>query len=293
MNSGLYGLVVLIWGTTWYAIAVQCRYVAPLTAIVWRFVIATMVMWLIIAALRCGKKLAWRDHGFCMLQAVFLFSLNYLCIYTAVKVISGGLEAVLFSTAVLFNAANAWIFFRQRPPKNFVPAALLGLGGMMLIFWEDVLSHTLHPEVVQGIFLCVLGTYFFSLGNMISSRHQRKGLDIFTTTAYAMTYGVAILLVLALIFEQSLLPVGNWEFVVSLFYLAVPGSVVGFVAYFMLIGRIGASKAAYTSLLFPLVALVMSTLFEHQHWSLLSLLGMGLIFSGNLLMFRRAAAKAA
>jgi drug/metabolite transporter (DMT)-like permease len=69
--------------------------------------------------------------------------------------------------------------------------------------------------------------------------------------------------------------------------LSIAGTVIAFWAYVTLIHRIGAPRAAYISVLFPLVAVLMSTLYENMHWTLSKLIGIAFIIAGNLFIIRR------
>lgn len=287
MNALLYLSVVLIWGTTWIAITVQSHHAEPLIAIFWRFTLAALCLWVILLLSGRLKKLSRRDHFFCLLQGACVFSLNFLCFYTAVQYINSGLESVIFSMAVLFNAINAYLFFRQSPPPTFKWAAPVGLFGIILLFWHDLSSQAHNWSTLKGIALCALGTYFFSLGNMLSLRHQRNKLDVFSTNAYAMAYGVVLLFIAIQASGQTLYWPDTPSFTWATLYLAIPGSVIGFSAYFLLIGRIGTAKAAYSTLLFPLVALSISTVWEHYQWYASNIAGLLLILLGNFLMFAK------
>ncbi len=117
MNTLLYLAVVLIWGTTWIAITLQQGTVAIPVSIGYRFLLAAAVMWLAMLALRRLRAISLRDHLFCMLQGCCVFGFNFYCFYLAAAYISSGLESVIFSMAVLFNAVNSMIFFRQRPAR--------------------------------------------------------------------------------------------------------------------------------------------------------------------------------
>ncbi|QQV65215.1 Putative membrane protein [Acinetobacter junii] len=231
------------------------------------------------------QKLATRDHLFCMLQACCIFGFNFVCFYYAVQYISSGLEAVIFSMAVIFNTINAKVFFAQQISSRFYPAALFGLFGIIALFWHDVMGTTLNSNTLMGIGLCILGTYGFSLGNMISTRHQKQGLDIFTTNAYAMLYGSLLMALISWFKHDNFFPSMSGSSVSALLYLAIFGSVIGFTAYFYLVGRIGAGKAAYSTLLFPLVALVISTIWEGYDWQMNAVIGVILILCGNAIFF--------
>ncbi|CNH95128.1 putative inner membrane protein [Yersinia massiliensis] len=288
MNALLYFLVVIIWGTTWIAITLQQQgNVAITVSIFYRFALAAGIMVIALLLARRLRHLKLRDHLFCVAQGFCVFAFNFYCFYHAAAYISSGLESVIFSMAVLFNAVNGMIFFRQRLSPNFLPASILGLTGIVALFWQDLTAAQIAPELLKGVGLSLLGTYGFSLGNMISSRHQRQGLDILSTNAYAMTYGAILMGVFSLIQHHSFTIELTSRYLGSLLFLAIFGSVIAFAAYFSLIGRIGASGAAYSTLLFPLVALTISTFYEGYHWHLNAIMGLLLILLGNLVMFSR------
>ncbi|MEG0799973.1 MAG: DMT family transporter [Citrobacter sp.] len=287
MNALLYCLVVVIWGTTWIAIYLQQGPVAAPVSIFWRFAVASMVM--IAILLISGKlhKLSGRDHLFCLLQGGCVFCFNFWCFYTAAAWINTGLESVIFSMAVLFNAVNSYLFFGQKPPRRFYVAAGLGLTGIVTLFWQDLVNSGLNHSLLLGIGLSALGTFGFSLGNMISLRHQKKGLEVMTTNSWAMLYGTMLIAAIAMVRGDDFTPQWTFSYLSALLYLAIFGSVIAFGAYFTLVGRIGPSKAAYSTLLFPLVALTLSTLYEGYVWQLNAIAGLVLILLGNMVMFTR------
>jgi drug/metabolite transporter (DMT)-like permease len=287
MNALLYISVVVIWGTTWLAIYMQQGVVSVPVSIFWRFAVAAVVMLVVLSAMGRLRRISLRDHVFCMLQGGCVFGFNFFCFYHAAAYISSGLESVIFSMAVLFNAVNGMIFFRQRPSKNLLPAAVLGIAGVIALFWHDLVATQLAPSLLMGIGLSALGTFGFSLGNMISTRHQRRGLETLSTNTYAMFYGTIIMGVLALVRGDSFMPELSLRYLGSLFYLAIFGSVIAFGAYFTLVGRIGASQAAYSTLLFPLVALSLSTVYEGYVWHSNAIVGLIMILLGNLVMFSK------
>ncbi|MEB3754997.1 DMT family transporter [Acinetobacter sp. MD2(2019)] len=285
LNALLYISVVLIWGTTWIAITAQQGVVSAEVSIFWRFVISAGILWMILFFRQQKSRFNLQDHLFCGLQGMCVFGLNFLCFYTAVAYLNSGLESVIFSLAVLFNAINSRIFFATPVPKRFYPAAILGFLGMLALFWHDIQLTSFQRNTFFGIGLCILGTLGFSFGNMISTRHQRKGLDVFSSNAYAMSYGAAFMAILALIQGHPFLGTFDIKFVTAVLYLAILGSVVGFSAYFILVGRIGAGQAAYSTLLFPLIALTISTFWEGYVWTPNAFLGIFLILLGNLIFF--------
>lgn len=287
MNTLLYLSVVIIWGSTWLAIAMQQGETPSLISIFYRFAVAAGIMVLFMVVSRRLQRIGFSDHLFCMLQGCLIFGFNFYCVYQVAAYITSGLESVIFSMAVMFNAINSVIFFRQKLSPNIIPACLLGLTGIIALFWQDLFATHIATNSLKGIGLCVVGTFSFSLGNMVSIRHQRRRLDILSTNTYAMTYGAITIGIIAFIQELSFYPEFSIRYIGSLLYLAIFGSVIAFAAYFSLIGRIGASQAAYSTLLSPLVALALSTLFEGYQWQVNAVIGLILILLGNLVMFSR------
>lgn len=287
MNALLYILVVVIWGTTWIAIYMQQGVVSVPVSIFWRFAVAAVVMLVVLLALGRLKRIGLKDHLFCVLQGACVFGFNFFCFYHAAAYISSGLESVIFSMAVLFNAFNNMLFFRKKPSPRVLPAATLGIAGIVALFWHDLVVTQMAPSLLIGIGLSALGTFGFSLGNMISARHQSRGLETLSTNTYAMFYGTAIMGVVALASGESFMPDFTSRYIGSLLYLAIFGSVIAFGAYFTLVGRIGASQAAYSTLLFPLVALSLSTVYEGYVWHANAVLGLVMILLGNLVMFAK------
>jgi len=287
MNALLYISVILIWGTTWFAIYLQQGDVPVPVSIFYRFLLAAIIMLVALLATRRLRRLPLRDHLFCIAQGCCVFGFNFYCFYHAASYISSGLESVIFSMSVLFNAINGMLFFRQKLSPTFIPAALLGMAGIVTLFWHDLTAAHIAPELLKGIGLSLLGTYGFSLGNMISTRHKQRGLDVFSTNTYAMFYGTAAMGVLSLAQGASFAIDLTPQYLGSLVYLSVFGSVLAFGIYFSLVGRIGASQAAYSTLLFPLVALTVSTFGEGYQWHTNAVIGLGMILLGNLVMFAR------
>ncbi len=285
MNSLLYISTVLIWGSTWLAIAWQVGDVAVPVSVFYRFLIAALLLLAGLTVFRRRQALGFSDHLYCLLQGGCVFGLNFYCFYTAAAYLPSGLIAILFSMSTLFNAVNGYLFFRTPVPRVFYWALALGLPGMVLIFWQDLIAVEATWTLLGAVGLSLLGTFGFSLGNMVSVRHQRRGLQINTTNAFAMLYGALFMGLIAVVQGASFSLPEEPRYLGALVYLAVIGSIGGFGAYFMLVGRIGAGKAAYATVLFPLVALVLSTIFEGYQWHASALIGLAMIASGNLLMF--------
>jgi drug/metabolite transporter (DMT)-like permease len=284
LNLFLYSSVVLIWGTTWIAIYWQLGTVPPLASVFYRFVLASCLLLPVLKMFFRLQPTTWADQRFFVLQGCFLFSFNFVCFYIATQYVASGLASVIFSTATLFNAVNSRVFWRERPGRRTYLAGALGTIGLVAMFWQEVASGSWSADALRGLGLGLIGTYLFSLGNMVSIRNHRAGLQPLTTNAYAMIYGT---LALAITMLLTRTPV-KWDpqpiYAASLVYLAVFGTILAFWAYLTLVSRMGANKAAYATVLFPVVALSLSSIFEDYQWRLLSLGGLALVLSGNVIL---------
>ncbi|NQD91467.1 DMT family transporter [Pseudomonas sp. CrR25] len=287
MNLSLYLLTVLIWGTTWIAIKLQMGEVAIAASIAYRFALAAAVLFAVLLLSRRLQRLDGRGQLICMAQGVCLFCLNFMCFYSASQWIPSGLIAVIFSTATLWNALNARWLFKQKIAANVLAGGALGLSGLGLLFWPELAGHSASRETLLGIGLALLGTLFFSAGNMLSSLQQKAGLKPLTTNAWGMFYGALMLTVICLVSATPFAFEWSTRYVGSLLYLAIPGSVIGFTAYLTLVGRLGPERAAYCTVLFPVVALNISVFVEGYQWTVSALLGLLLVMLGNVLVFRK------
>ena len=287
MNLSLYLLTVLIWGTTWIAIKLQLGEVAVAASIVYRFALAAAVLFVVLVLSGRLQKLDARGQAICLAQGLCLFCINFLCFYTASQWIPSGLIAVIFSTATLWNALNARLLFKQKIAANVLAGGALGLAGLGLLFWPELAGHAASRETLLGIGLALIGTLCFSAGNMLSSLQQKAGLKPWTTNAWGMLYGALILSAICALSGTPFTFEWSARYVGSLLYLAIPGSVIGFTAYLTLVGRMGPERAAYCTVLFPVVALNISVFLEGYQWTLTALFGLLLVMLGNVLVFRK------
>jgi drug/metabolite transporter (DMT)-like permease len=284
-SAWLYLTTVLIWGTTWIALKWQIGTVPIPWSIAYRFWLAAAVL---LAWLAWRRQWRWPTRRVAPLllgQGLCLFCLNFMCFLHASQWIPSGLVAVCFSTAPLWNAVNGKMFQGKALSSRVLVGGSLGLAGLLLLFGGEVLKDLGRPDTLRGLGLALAGTYCFSLGNLLSGAMQKQGQTPLQTNAWAMLIGASAIAAYALVsgqpmaFEPSARYVGAW------LYLAIPGSVIGFTAYLTLVGRLGADRAAYCTVLFPVVALNVSALVEGYVWTLPALLGLALVAAGNVAVF--------
>ena len=286
-SASLYLATVLIWGSTWFAIKFQLGVVPAEVSLVYRFAIAALILLLFCLLRRRSLRYTPRQHGFIALQGLFLFSANYLVFYWATGLLTSGIVALLFSTVILMNIVNGAIFLRQSVGARVMLGALVGIGGIVAIFWSEISSVQNTEGTWRGLWMCLLATYFASVGNILSVRNQKDAIPVVQTNAWGMAYGALIMFVYALASGASFNYDPAFSYSASLIYLAVFGSIFAFGGYLTLVGRIGADKAAYAAVLFPVIALGLSTLFEDYQWTLRALFGLFLVLIGNYVVLRK------
>lgn len=289
----LYLATILIWGTTWIALKLQLGSVPIAWSIAYRFWLAAAVLMAWLAWRRQWRLPPRGVWHLLACQGLLLFCLNFLCFFHASRWIASGLVAVCFSTAPLWNALNGRLYQGKPLSGRVLLGGALGLAGLLLLFGSEVFKDLGRPETLWGLGLALAGTYCFSLGNLLSGALQARGQSPLQTNAWAMSVGACAVALLALASGQAPQLELSARYLGAWFYLAIPGSVIGFTAYLTLVGRLGADRAAYCTVLFPVVALNISAWLEDYHWSLAGLLGLGLVAAGNVVVFWRPPAPVA
>jgi len=297
MTAILFGSLVIAWGLTWFAIKLQIGPVPTEVSICYRFLLAAVVLWAGLALTGRLRRVRLAQHGWFALLGISLFGLNFVLIYGATQHVTSGVVAVLFTMATVYNAFNQWIFLGRRPDARVLAGALCGIGGIGLLFGAEFIHLDAGGGTAFGILLALGGTFVFSLGNLVSMRIAKEGVDLPNAVVRGMSWGTALLALFALAQGRSFVLDTSPQYLLSLVYLAVPGSVFGMLAYLSLVQRIGADRAAYTTVLFPVVALAVSTALEGYAWTPWAVAGLPLILLGNVIIFarfpRRGAARAA
>ena len=286
-NTFLYIITVLIWGSTWIAINYQLGDVASEVSLFYRFGLAALVLFAYCQYKKVSVTFSARYHLQFFLFGMTLFGCNYLFLYSAQQHINSALTCIAFSMIMFFNVFNARIWYGTRITKQVYIGGFLGLTGIITLFWPQINDTQLGAETLMGLGLCITGTLFASTGNMLSMRNQKMQLPLMPANAWGMAYGATFMALMALFqgkefsFEYSL------PYVTSLLYLSIFGSVIAFGSYLTLLNRIGAHKASYASIMFPAVAVVISTFVEDFSWTLFTVAGLSFILAGNLVVLMK------
>jgi len=290
-NTLLYIITVLIWGSTWLAIEFQLGVVEPEVSIVYRYAIASTLLfaWSLIRGLRL--KFDLRSHAWFILLGFFLFCLNYILTYRAQVHITSALCAIVFTAMVWINILLSRIFFGVRAGRRVIGGAALGIVGIFILFAPQIDEVSLTDSVFYGSVLAALGAFVSSCGNMASQKAQLLNLPVIQSNAWGMFYGACLTTIYTLIAGYRFTFEYSPDYIVSLAYLSIFGSVIGFGAYLTLLGRIGAHKAGYAMVMFPVIALILSMLFEGLQMNTSIIAGTTLVLAGNVFVLKGATPK--
>jgi drug/metabolite transporter (DMT)-like permease len=289
MNFALYVGTVLIWGTTWFAIKLQLGVVPPEVSILYRFLLAAALLFGWCVLRRQSLRLSAREHAFIALFGVLQFGANFLLLYNGSKHLPSGIVSVVFSTIVLWNILNGALLFNRSVDARMMVGASIGFMGIVAAFWKDLSTFNLSSGTSLGLLLSLGGTICASLGNMTSARNQKAGIPILQANAYGTAYAALFVAIYVWLVGAPLKFEVTPTYIGALIHLALFGSVLGFGFYLTLLGRIGPERAAYSSVLYPVVALAISTTIEGYAWTPQLITGALLILLGNcvvLLKFR-------
>lgn len=286
LDGGLYALVLALWSTSWIAIHYQLGVVDPVVSVLWRFMTGAAVMWIWVLVRGDGLRFPLADHLRFLALGLCLFSTNFILFYEAGLHIASGLMSVIFSIASVINGFLGFIVFRQRIEMRVLAGGLTGALGVGLMFLPEFSGGQMGASAAKGLLLCLAGTLCFCTGNLVATSIQRRGIGVHVANAFAMTYALpylaGICVAMGLSFKVDWSPI----YLTSLLWTGLVATTISFVAYITLLNRIGAARAAYVTVLSPVVALLISTWLENYQWSWPAALGLAAVMAGNLLVLR-------
>lgn len=285
-NWLLYVLTVAVWGTTWIAIEFQLGAVAPEVSVFYRYSLAALTLFAWCRWRNLNLRFDRRSHVSFVLLGTLLFSLNYILTYYAQQYITSALTAIAFSTMLWMNIGNSRLFFGTRISASILAGSALGVAGILLLFLPEVTVTSLGNATLIGGGLALIGAFIASLGNMVSQHAQKGGLPIVQSNAWGMFYGALVTGAIAVLQGKQFTLDTSAEYLFSLAYLSLFGSIIAFGSYLTLLGRIGAAKAGYAMVMFPVVAIAISVVFEGLVLTTEMLVGVVLVLLGNILILR-------
>ena len=290
-NLVLFISTLICWSPTWYLIKFQFGVVDPLISIFYRFFIASIIVFIFLILSKKKMSFNLHQHLSFLLLGVTLFSLNYIFFYLANTYLISEIVTIAFSTILIMNILGERIYFKIKSSKETLFAAGFGIVGILIIFGNELLNFKLEDKTHIGIILSFIATFWASTGNLIHQKNSKDKIPFIQSIAYGMLYGSIFTLIVAkfrgaeIIFDNSI------SYILSFLYLSVIGSVVAFYLYLKLLESIGSARAGYIGVIMPIVALIISTIFEGLQWTNNLIFGLPVLIFGCVLILNQKSKK--
>ena len=283
-NFLLFVITLLCWSPTWYVIKLQLGYVDPLVSVFYRFLLASTIIFIYLLVKKKNLKFSLNYHLWFLCFGISLYSLNYVFFYLSNTYLISAFPAIVFSTVVIMNILGEAFYFKKKPSLKTLIGATIGMVGIIIIFNDEIFNFNLSNNTHVGLFLALLGTFCASTGNMIHQRNLNNHFPLIETIAYSMLYGSLITLLITQIKGTELLFEYTFNYIASLTYLSVVGSIFAFIFYLKLLEKVGAGRAGYVGVVMPVLALMISTMFENLEWQIDLIMGLPILIIGAILV---------
>ena len=282
-----FAIVTLIWGSTWIVIRDQLGVVPPSWSVTYRFAIAGVAM-LVYAAVR-GERIALdaRGWGFAIALAVLQFCFNFNFVYRAEGFITSGLVAVLFALLLVPNAMLGRIFLGQRLGRQLLIGSGIAMAGVTLLFVHEARVDPHGPGAsMMGVAWTMAGVLSASIANVLQATETARRYPMIPMLGIAMLLGAGVDGAIAWTLTGPPVVEWRWGYILGIAYLGTFASAIAFTLYFGVLRVIGPAKAAYSSVIVPVIAMMLSTVFEGYRWSGLALAGSALAMAGLMIALR-------
>ena len=286
-NFFLFIITLFCWSPTWYVIKFQLGYVDPLVSVFYRFLIAAVFIFIYLIIKKEKLKFSFNYHIWFLLFGVCLYSLNYVFFYLSNTYLISAFPAIMFSTVVIMNILGEGFYFKKKPSFKTLLGATIGMIGIIIIFNDEIFNFNLENGTHVGLFLALLGTFCASTGNMVHQRNLNNNFPLIPTIAYAMLYGSLVTLLITQIKGTELLFEYTFSYIVALAYLSIVGSIFAFIFYLKLLEKVGAGRAGYVGVVMPVLALLISTIFEDLKWQQDLIIGLPVLIIGAVLVINQ------
>tara|TARA_B100000767_G_scaffold165355_1_gene154899 strand:- start:647 stop:1528 length:882 start_codon:yes stop_codon:yes gene_type:complete len=283
-NFLLFGATLFCWSPTWYIIKFQLGYVDPLVSVFYRFLAASILIFIYLLIKKKNLKFSLNYHIWFLFFGVCLYSINYVFFYLSNTYLISAFPAVVFSTVVIMNILGETFYFKKKPSLKTLIGATIGMFGILIIFNDEIFNFNLNNGTHIGLLLALLGTFSASTGNMVYQRNLNSNFPLIETLAYAMLYGSIVTFLISQIKGAELLFDYSFAYIASLTYLSTVGSIFAFIFYLKLIEKVGPGRAGYVGVMMPVLALLISTIFENLEWQLDLIVGFPILIIGAVLV---------
>ena len=286
LDLGSVAICSVVWGTTWFAITMQLGVVPPAVSIVYRFGLAALLLLGWLALRRQPMRLTRAQHVAVFAQGLFTFTLQYGLVYMAEARIASAVVAVAFAGSAYVNLVLFRLALGQRAARGAWAGAALGLLGVAALSWDELARASFDARAIAGVAMAAGAVLLAAIGSLAAYRAQRLEAPLTAATGWAMAYGTGVTALFVIATGTPWRFEATAEYVGSLLYLSVFGSVLTFLVFFGLARRRGFGFAAYIGAMTPPIAMGVSALFEEARFGWAAALGLVLVLAGQALLIR-------
>ena len=216
------------------------------------------------------------------------FCVNFNAVYLAERHITSGVVATVFALLLIPSSLMGWALLGHRPTRRFALSSLVAVGGIVLLFVHEINEHPADTrQIVAGIGLAVIGMLGASIANVVQARPEIRRFPLFGLLAWSMAAGALMDGLIAFAMTGPPVFEARPSYWLGVLYLALLASVLTFSLYYPVVRKIGPGKAAYSSVLVPIIAMGFSTAFEGYRWNALTIAGALLALGGMAAALQR------
>jgi drug/metabolite transporter (DMT)-like permease len=269
-----FAIIYLVWGSTFLAIRIGVHEVPPFLFAAMRFLVAgaALYSWMLAQGERSPTALQWTS--ICLLS-VLIFVLDYGLLFWAEKRVPSGMAAVMMATIPVFTALAEIVFLgTQRLTVRLASALLIGIAGVAVL-----VNHSVNlggdPIDTRGALALITGAISWSVAAVLMRKLPLPASKVMSSGAQMLAGGALLTLTAASLgefqkFHPSTVSLSAW---LSLLYLIVAGSIIGFTAYVWLIHHESPTKVGTYAYVNPVVAVLLGYFVGGEALGLRTVLG--------------------
>ena len=275
----IFGLLTLIWGTTWAAIRVSLQGIPPFAGVALRFALAAVVLFALAPAFGIRFGRSRREVSLWVANALLTFVGSYGTVYWAEQWVPSGLASVIFATFPLFVVVLAFFALpAERLQLAGAAGVLIGFGGVAVIYGEDF-GKLGGPQVFVAAVVLLVAPFVSALGNIVLKKWG-SGIHPFSLTAPPMAIAAVLMGAASFFVEPQAAWSWHWAPWLAMVYLAIVGSALTFTLYYWLMERTSATEVSLLGFSIPVVAVLVGWLSFDEPITARTLLGSGLVLVG-------------
>ena len=294
-NLLLFFGALFFWSATWSIIGLTQVNINldPAISVFIRFIVAGFIILIFIALTKRKLIFSIKDHVYFFVLGLFLYSGNYIFFYKSNVYLSSNIPATVFCLLTIFNILGEKFIFKKSITILTLLGALLGITGIAIIFFNDLISFNLNSGTTLGLMFALFATLSASIGNLLAIYNKRNfNIPLLQNVAFAMIYGAIIALLIAIIKgSEFYIPITNFSYMIGLSYLVIFGSIISFLCYIRFIENTSASAGGYIGVAMPILALIISMIFEDLKPDIYFLSGLPITLLGLLLILKQESDK--